>query len=207
MTPRKVRAIKEVEVITDKKKMKLLLDRKRAEILDLLSKKEMTVKQLSVALRKKPGTVMHHLDRLKKAGLIVQVRTERTKTGIVQRYYRATAKEYRLGVEESSSPKVAPSRSEKTDLNEVIRYLRAYGISVPEDRMFDAVALLEGMVQKERIAKATLPHPRATIPPEIKNSTEKVMHMLMLEMDPDYRRLRDAWYHFMMSFYAQGNNI
>ncbi len=207
MTPKKVRAIKEVEVISDKKKMKLLLDKKRSEILDLLGKKEMTVKQISVALGKKPGTVMHHLDRLKKAGLIVQVRTERTRTGIVQRYYRATAKEYRLGIARPTAPRAPPKRTARIDLEEVIRSLGAYGISIPEDRMFDAVALLEGMVQKERVAVATLPYPKYNVPPEVKNSTEKVMQMLMLEMDPDYRRLRDAWYHFMMSFYAQGNNM
>ena len=137
----------------------------------------------------------------------MQVRTERTKTGIVQRYYRATAKEYRLGIERPTAPRAPPNRTEKIDLEEVIRNLSAYGISVPEDRMFDAVALLEGMVQKERVAKATLPHPKHNVPPEIKSGTEKVMQMLMIEMDPDYRRLRDAWYHFMMSFYAQGNNI
>jgi DNA-binding transcriptional ArsR family regulator len=207
MTPKKVRAIKEVEVITDKKKIKLLRDRKRADILKLLSKKEMTVKQLGVALGRNPGTVMHHLDRLKKAGFVVQVRTERTTTGIVQRYYRATAKEYKFGAEEPARTATPPDRTEKVELEEVIRGLRAYGLSIPEDRMFDAVALLEGIVQKERIAKATIPPPKLRIPPGVKNSSEKVMHMFMLEMDPEYRRLRDAWYHFMMSFYAQGNNI
>jgi len=207
MTPKKVRAIREVEVITDKKKIKLLSDRKRAEILNLLTKKEMTVKQLGVALGRNPGTVMHHLDRLKKAGFVVQVRTERTTTGIVQRYYRATAREYKFGVEEPARTATPPDRVEKVELEEVIRGLSAYGLTIPEDRMFDAVALLEGIIQKEKIAKATMPPARHRVPPGVKNSSEKVMHMFMLEMDPEYRRLRDAWYHFMMSFYARGNNF
>ena len=92
MAPKSVRAIKEVEVITDKKKIKLLQDSKRAEILSLLSKKAMTVKQLGVALGRNPGTVMHHLDRLKKAGFVPQqeVKTVRMELANYKRLRKLT---------------------------------------------------------------------------------------------------------------------
>ncbi|NHJ13076.1 MAG: ArsR family transcriptional regulator [Candidatus Thorarchaeota archaeon] len=205
MTPKKPRAIKDIEIVKDKKKMKLILEPKRAAILKMLGQQPMTVKQLSVALGKTTGMIMHHIDRMKKAGLIVQVRTERTTTGIVQRYYRATAKEYRLSgesvVESAPPPRAVP----ETSLVEIIRTLRAYGIQIPEDRMEDAKVLFEGMVQKERIAKASVPAPSHRIPAEVRVATERIMQKLTLEMDPDYRRLREAWYHFLVSFYAQGN--
>ncbi|OLS22106.1 MAG: hypothetical protein ThorAB25_26080, partial [Candidatus Thorarchaeota archaeon AB_25] len=54
--------IKEFEVVTNPKIIKLLLDGTRKDIVfKFLVNQPMTVKQLSVAMKKKPGTVLHHV--------------------------------------------------------------------------------------------------------------------------------------------------
>ncbi|GAH44890.1 unnamed protein product, partial [marine sediment metagenome] len=90
--------MKDLEIISDPSSIKTLFEKTRSLIMfRYLVNGAMTVKQLSDALGKNPGTILHHIDKLKEVGLVVQERTEATITGIVQRYYRATAREYRLG--------------------------------------------------------------------------------------------------------------
>ena len=102
LSPRiKGKAIKEFVVISNLKTIKLLLDRTRADIVfKYLVNQEMTVKQLADAMGKKPGTVLHHVQKLNSTGIIQLVRTHETTRGIVERYYRAIAREYRLGISE-----------------------------------------------------------------------------------------------------------
>ena len=114
MSPRKAAPIEDVEVLSDKKKIKLLMDPLRIAIISVLGREPMTVKQIAVELNRKPGTILHHLDRLKKAKLVVQVRTEKTRTGIVQRYYRATAREYQIGVAKVVSRKPTLEETKET---------------------------------------------------------------------------------------------
>ena len=102
MSPKKRVPLKEIEVISDPKTIKLMMEPTRAAILKALAEEELTVKLLSVRLGKNPGTILHHIEKLKdpKVGIVVEVRTEQTPTGIVQRYYRARAREFRLGIKD-----------------------------------------------------------------------------------------------------------
>jgi len=72
----------------------------RAAMLDLLSEKPMSVEELTKELKrfgkkynKAPTTVRHHLDLLKKSGLIELVKVEET-GGAVLKYYAARARFY-----------------------------------------------------------------------------------------------------------------
>ena len=95
------RRIKDMEVIEDKNMIKLLMEPTRAKIVfDYLVRDSMTVKQLSEVTGKNPGTILHHIQKLKEVGVVFEERTEQTRTGIVQRYYRASAREYRMGISE-----------------------------------------------------------------------------------------------------------
>ena len=77
--------IKEFVVVTNPKIIKLLLDETRKEIVfTYLVNQPMTVKQLSVAMNKKPGTVLHHVQKLKNAiGKTVNI----LKTDIIGKEY------------------------------------------------------------------------------------------------------------------------
>ena len=97
--PSKSVSIKELEVISDPNTIKTLFEPTRSAIVfRYLVNGPMTVKQLADALNKNPGTILHHIEKLKKLNLVFQDHTETTVTGIVQRYYRASAREYRLGI-------------------------------------------------------------------------------------------------------------
>ena len=99
MNPKRAssKRMKDLEIISDIEVLKHLFSRQiRAKIVfEYLVNEAMTVKQLADELGKNPGNILRHIDKLKEAGIVHQVKTEKTNTGIVQRYYRATAREYR----------------------------------------------------------------------------------------------------------------
>ena len=67
------RRIKDMEVIEDKKMIKLLMEPTRAKIVfDYLVRDAMTVKQLSEVTGKNPGTILHHIQKLKEVGIVFE---------------------------------------------------------------------------------------------------------------------------------------
>jgi len=123
-------AIKEFVVISNLKTIKLLLDRTRADIVfKYLVEKEMTVKQLADSMKKKPGTVLHHVQKLNGAGIIQMIRTRETTRGIVERYYRAIAREYRLGITEMMRTR-APVSAPKNPIQATLAGLSTLGINL-----------------------------------------------------------------------------
>ena len=136
MNPKKASSrMKDLEIISDPNTIKVLFDKIRALIVfKYLVNQEMTVKQLADAIGKNPGNVLRHIERLKSVGLVHQVRTEKTRTGIVQRYYRATAREYRLGIAGMIKSDDGMKTYAEDRLNSMILGLRAYGISIPDSK-------------------------------------------------------------------------
>ena len=62
--------VKEMEIIEDKEIIKLLMEPTRAKIIfDYLVRDSMTVKQLAEVTGKNPGTILHHIQKLKEVGL------------------------------------------------------------------------------------------------------------------------------------------
>lgn len=70
----------------------------RQHIVRLLANDAMTNKQLAVALNASPPRIHFHVRELLAAGLILLVE-ERPKGGVVEKYYRAVAANFRLGPE------------------------------------------------------------------------------------------------------------
>lgn len=68
----------------------------RQRILRLLSTDPMTNKQLAQKLGESPARLHFHVRELHRAGLIELV-AERPKGGVLEKYYRATARAFRLG--------------------------------------------------------------------------------------------------------------
>jgi DNA-binding transcriptional ArsR family regulator len=193
--------IRDVEVLSDKKKIKLLLDPHRAAIMQMLGRKPMTVKELAVALRRKPGTILHHVERLKKAGLIKQVRTQKTKTGIVQRYYRATAREYQLGVARVVAPERLPERVEETPEDRwrmVIKGLAEHGIEIPETKFEHALELLRAITNcEDAIKKKVYSKESSSLPPFIQREVTKILRRLALDEDTECSRVQEEWHRFL----------
>lgn len=201
LSPRKAAPIKDVEVLSDKKKIKLLLDPLRAEIMRLLGQEPMTVKQIADTLKRKPGTILHHLDRLKNAKLVVQVRTEKTRTGIVQRYYQATAKEYQLGVSRGITRVPTPAEVAETPevrWRKVIEGLAEHRIVIPESKMEHALDLLRAMTDcEDNITKRIYSSERSSLEPHIQAEVTRIMRRFALDQDNECSRIQEEWHRFL----------
>ena len=202
--PEAVPPMKDLEIISDPKTLKVIFEPTRAAIVfKYLVNGSMTVKQLSDALGKNPGTILHHIDKLKQAGLVVQERTEQTVTGIVARYYRATAREYRLGLASMMQANGGIAEFAKERLKSMISSLSVYGIEIPESETEKAMGLLSPLIERENEVSSTLPimdeKSYYALSISVRNDASRIMRRLALEDDPQYKRLREKWHDFLRS--------
>ncbi|MFX1416799.1 MAG: winged helix-turn-helix domain-containing protein, partial [Promethearchaeota archaeon] len=150
--------MKDLEVIMDTNKIKVLFEPTRASIVfEYLVNQAMTVKQLSEKLNRNPGTILHHIQKLQDIGVVVQERTEMTTTGIVQRYYRATAKEYRLGIGGMIEANGGVAQFAKDRLRSIVSSLSVYGIEIPEAQVEEAMDVLRRLIERENAVNSELP--------------------------------------------------
>ena len=194
--------MKDLEIISDPKTIKVLFESTRAAIVfKYLVNGSMTVKQLADALDKNPGTILHHIDKLKAAGLVVQERTETTRTGIVQRYYRASAREYRLGISGMMQTDGGVAQFARERLISMINSLSVYGIEIPESQMSEAMELLRQLIERENTVSSSLPitdEPKYhTLSPSVLNDASRIMRRYALENDSQYQELRSQWHEFL----------
>jgi DNA-binding transcriptional ArsR family regulator len=195
------RRIMDMEVIEDKNMIKLLMEPTRAKIVfDYLVKDSMTVKQLSEVTGKNPGTILHHIQKLKEVGLVFEERTEQTQTGIVQRYYRASAREYRMGISEMIQ---ATGDDTTKRLKSIIKSLSVFGIDVPEDQIEQAMELMTALINRENeLSSRNLimnEEGYDKMSSSIRGDASRIMRRFALEEDSQYRDLRTNWHAFLRS--------
>ena len=193
--------VKDMEVVEDKNVIKLLMEPTRAKIVfDYLVKDSMTVKQLSEVTGKNPGTILHHIQKLKEVGLVFEERTEQTQTGIVQRYYRASAREYRMGISEMVQ---ATGDDATKRLKSIIKSLSVYGIDIPEDQVGEAVELLTALISCENdLSSRNLivnEEDLDKLSSSVRGDASRIMRRFALEEDSQYRDLRKKWHAFLGS--------
>lgn len=81
-------------IISDIRQLKALSHASRVRILSSLSEQAMTAKQLADLFGEEPAKTSYHVKQLLKVGLVELVYTRETQNGIVEKYYRAIAKEF-----------------------------------------------------------------------------------------------------------------
>ncbi|TFG13584.1 ArsR family transcriptional regulator [Candidatus Thorarchaeota archaeon] len=195
----------DLEVISDPKTIKILFEPTRAAIVfKYLSNVPMTVKQLADALDKNPGTILHHIDKLKKAGLVVQERTEQTPTGITQRFYRTSAREYRLGISGMMQTNGGVAQFAKDRLQSTVSALRVYGIDIADSQKQEAMELLRQLIEIENEVSSNLPicdeELYRQLSPSVRNDASRIMRKFALEKDSIYRKHREQWNDFLKKF-------
>jgi DNA-binding transcriptional ArsR family regulator len=87
--------MKDIFFIDRLDQIKALSDPLRVRILETLTQKEMTTKQVADLLGEPPTKLYRHVDTLHRVGLIEQIRTN-TVNGIVEKYFRAVANSIRV---------------------------------------------------------------------------------------------------------------
>lgn len=202
------RAMKELEVITDPEVVKVLFEQTRVRIVfKYLTKTPMTVTQLGSALDKNPGTILRHIDKLKKAGLVVEDHTDITRTGVVERYYRAAAREFRLGISNMLQSEDGVAEFAKAHFLSMIKYLSVYGVIIPESHHDEAVKILGELLERENriISKMRIMDEDTydKLPVPIRNDASRIIRRFAMERDEQYRLLREKW-HTFLELYNKG---
>jgi DNA-binding transcriptional ArsR family regulator len=202
-------AIKEFVVISDLKTIKLLLDRTRADIVfKYLVDHEMTVKQLADAMGKKPGTVLHHVQKLNNTGIIEMVRTRETTRGIVERYYRAIAREYRLGITEMMRSRTK-TRAPRDPVQSTLMGLSTLGITISEADLKRADDLLGRIMEietkTEKLINRSDNNAFQSLPTSTRINVLKSMTNFLLSKNSTYAELTAEW-HDLLSQYLNGKS-
>lgn len=81
-----------VKIVDDIDSAELLKDPIRRQILELLAEEEMTEAEISKKLEFSQASISHHMKELSRARLVEIVRTEAESHGIIQKFYRASAR-------------------------------------------------------------------------------------------------------------------
>jgi len=117
--------LEKIPLIVRLSEARALSDEVRVFILDLLSKKPMSVHEIAEELEKKGmykniNTIRYHIQVLKEAGLIELVATKEVKGGVLK-YYAAKRKVYPVEVPEDIEEKLQPVvRQAYSDLKRVV---------------------------------------------------------------------------------------
>lgn len=144
-------ARKAVQVIDDLKTIKLLADPLRREIIREITNQPQTQNQLARKLELSPSSTMHHLKKLREAGLIKIGRTKVGAYGIMEKYYEPTAS---LFIEDykKASPK-----------------LQKYFLHTHVERLRGMLAVLELLIEKKEKAIQITPYELRDMAQEIAN--------------------------------------
>lgn len=196
--------VKDLQVITDPAQIKVLMEPTRSAIVfKYLIHGPMTVKQLADALGKNPGTILHHIDKLRKAKLVMQVRTRKTPTGIIERYYRAVAREFRIGISEMMQADDKDLREfAENRLAAAIRGLSIFGFKIPESETDSAMNILRPMIERENEISANLPMKDVSafeqLPESVRSDIVRIVRRFVLSEDEQYQQLQKAWHDFLL---------
>jgi DNA-binding transcriptional ArsR family regulator len=151
------RVDKQIRIVSEARKVRLLLDPANAQILRHLAEGEMTQKMLAGRLGVSDPTVSYHLKELRSAAFVKLVRTEPESHGIIQKFYRATALHF-----VADYPKMPPDMKRRLVAANVERLrgglavmhaLRGWGVSlssVEMDSLADRLARSVVQVARDR---------------------------------------------------------
>ncbi len=112
--------------------LRALLDRKRVAILRMLAEEALTVKQMADRMGLVPASVHYHVKVLERSGLVALVEI-REKSGILEKYYRAIAREFQVDPSLGGAPE-APGLALDTlirDMRSSVSHLQQVGEADP----------------------------------------------------------------------------
>jgi len=109
-------------IIKDPKIAKLLADKTRRDILRLLSIRELSICQIAKILNKNISSIVHHIKKLERAGL-VELSRKSVKGNVVEKFYRASARRFIVSFS-------LESEEHKLEENELAKWIDRIATSV-----------------------------------------------------------------------------
>ncbi len=146
--------MKEVEIVDDPEKIKIIIEDTRTKILRLLRFRDMTISELASILNKDVSTIFRHIKKLESAGF-VKVTGERRIHNVPEKIYGRTAKTIFLAPE-SYVKDDAIKKMNKKRVEILADTLRSLGYEVKDvDALFDILIHLDELTIKdmERLEK------------------------------------------------------
>jgi len=182
--------MKEVMVLRDPNKVKIIFKKKKEKILELLSQKPHTIKELANILKVNPGTVFHHIKILEHAELIEIIRTEMV-GNIVMKFYQSVAREFRFDLLETKDTKIHSIIESK--LKNIVNALSAYGIDIPDEKKNEIIKQiaefwdLENKIKESIEVKTTIKN----YPADIQREVFILISSIKLNENTDYTKKRE----------------
>jgi DNA-binding transcriptional ArsR family regulator len=95
----KISEIQEEVFISDPSAVSVLFHEKKQEILKLLVKEDLNIKDIENLTGLNPGSIKRHLDDLLDKKLVFLSQTIKNEYGFILKYYRASARKYIVNLE------------------------------------------------------------------------------------------------------------
>ncbi len=140
--------MKEIEIVDDPEKIKIIMEETRSKILRLLRFRDMTISELASILNKDVSTIFRHIKKLEGAGF-VKVTGERRVHNVPERIYGRTAKTLILAPETYAKDSVIRGITKKR-MKAMIEALRHMGYEVrDEDALLDYLVKLDELSMED----------------------------------------------------------
>jgi len=176
-------------IIKDPEVAKLLADPTRREILHLLRHQEMSTTDLAKALNKNHSSIIHHLNTLLAAGLILVSREDKVRN-MVQPYYRSVSHSYQVAYSLTEALSQDPDFSawQEDYMDRLVKGLEDY-VDIPEGKRAEARRLLRTCYMREKKAyedRVDQRKGKADISPYAARNVIHILNHMQLLKDPEY---------------------
>ncbi len=140
--------MKEIEIVDDPDKIKIIIEDTRTKILRLLKFRDMTISELASILNKDVSTIFRHIKKLEAAGF-VKVTGERKIHNVPEKIYGRTIKTIFLAPETYTKDE-AIKKMNKKRIEILADILESLGYKVKDtDSLFDIIVHLDELSIKD----------------------------------------------------------
>ncbi len=140
--------MKEIEVVDDPERIKIIIEETRSKILHLLRFRDMTISELASILNKDISTIFRHIKKLEKAGF-VRVTGERKLHNVPEKIYGRTARTFLLAPESYKKDEMIKKFSRRR-METVLIALESLGYKIKNKKELEDLLLeLEEIPLKE----------------------------------------------------------
>ncbi len=132
--------MKEIEIVEDPEKIKIIIEETRRKILSLLRFRDMTISELASILDKDISTIFRHIKKLEKYGF-VRVTGERKLHNVPEKIYGRTARTFILAPEGYFKSEELIKKFRKRKIEGVVQNLNSMGYEVMDKTALEKIIL------------------------------------------------------------------
>jgi DNA-binding transcriptional ArsR family regulator len=183
---------KDLLIIRDPEVAKLFADDTRRQILHILRHHEHSTTELAKALEKNHSSIIHHLNLLRKAGLIEETKIEKVRNMVVS-YYRSTARRFMVtySLSEALNQEGEDIPWQEAMIQDSLEGLAHYGVVMPDDSEDEVRKLMNTyFIRNQKAFEETIEHRNETEGHGVYHNhrVESLLKHVKLSMDDEYAK-------------------